>query len=228
MQPALAGNLLKHLAQIPDPRGRQGRRFSLSAMLATIVCATLCGARGYEGIAGWIHAQEPRVWHWLGYFRKPPSANAFRNLLMALAPGALEAAVGDWIKEVLGERAADSLQAVALDGKSLRGTSAAGQQLVHLLSVMDHATGYVLGQVQVADKSNEIVAAPQLLKTLVLEGRIVTADALHCQRQLCRQIIDSGGHYLFVVKDNQSDLKEAIAAEFQAGFSPRYRAVAAG
>jgi hypothetical protein len=198
-------------------------------MLATVVCATLCGARGYEGIAGWIHAQEPRVWHGLGYFRKPPSANAFRYLLMALSPAILEAVVRNWVVAVLGQPAVDqALQAVALDGKSLRGTCASGQQLVHLLSVLDHATGYVLSQTQVADKSNEIVAAPELLKTLVLQGRVVTADALHCQRQLCRQIVDSGGHYLLVVKDNQSELKEAIAAEFQAGFSPRYRAAAAG
>jgi hypothetical protein len=198
-------------------------------MLATVVCATLCGARGYEGIAGWIHAQEPRVWHGLGYFRKPPSANAFRYLLMALSPAILEAVVRNWVVAVLGQPAVDqALQAVALDGKSLRGTCASGQQLVHLLSVLDHATGYVLSQTQVTDKSNEIVAAPELLKTLVLQGRVVTADALHCQRQLCRQIVDSGGHYLLVVKDNQAELKEAIAAEFQAGFSPRYRAAAAG
>jgi hypothetical protein len=197
-------------------------------MLATVVCAMLCGARGYDGIAGWIHAQEPRIWHWLGYFRRPPSANAFRDLLMALSPADLEAAVRGWITAVVGHPPAGScLQAVALDGKSLRGTCAAGQRLVHLLSVLDQATGCVLSQMQVADKSNEIVAAPELLKTLVLQGRVVTADALHCQRQLCRQIVDSGGHYLFVVKDNQSDLKEAVAAEFQAGFSPRYRAAAA-
>jgi hypothetical protein len=220
---------LEHLAQIPDPRGRQGRRFSLSAMLATVVCAMLCGARGYEGIAGWIHAQEPRVWHWLGYFRKPPSANGFRDLLLAIPPADLEQAVRSWIAAVLGPLPADGpLQAIALDGKALRGTCAVGKQLVHLLSVLDHASGCVLSQMPVADKSNEIVAAPELLKTLVLQGRVVTADALHCQRQWCQQIVDSGGHYLVVVKDNQAELKEAIAAEFQAAFSPCDRAAAAG
>lgn len=61
MQPARAGNLLEMLQQIPDPRGRQGRRFSLSAMLATVICGILCGARGYEAIAGWLAVQEPKV-----------------------------------------------------------------------------------------------------------------------------------------------------------------------
>ena len=66
-----AGNLLAVLAEIPDPRGRDGRRDSLSAMLATVVCAILWGARGYVGIADWIHFQSPEVWHGLGFFRKP-------------------------------------------------------------------------------------------------------------------------------------------------------------
>ena len=121
MQPAFAGSLLEYLAQIPDPRGRQGRRFSLSAMLATVVCGVLCGARGYEAIAGWVHAQQPRVWHRLGYFRKPPCANAFRNLLMSVDPLALEEAVRQWISRLLRLPEGHALQAVALDGKSLCG-----------------------------------------------------------------------------------------------------------
>ena len=73
MQPALAGNLLEYLSQIPDPRGRQGRRFPLSAMLATVICAVLTGAQSFEAIADWIHAQQ-RQWR-LGFFRRPPTAN---------------------------------------------------------------------------------------------------------------------------------------------------------
>ena len=122
---------------------------------------------------------------------------------------------------MLGQPLANSpLQAVAMDGKSLRGTCAVGQQLVHLLSVLDYATGYVLSQIRVADKTNEIVAAPESLETLILEDRVVTADALDCQRPLCRQIVDSAGHYLLVVKDNQPELKDAIAAEFPTALSP--------
>lgn len=122
MQPAGAGSLLEKLQQIPDPRGRQGRRFSLSAMLATVVCGILCGARDYEAIAGWIAAQEPRVWHWLGYWRKPPCANTFRDLLMALDPILLERVVGEWIGAIHRMPAEDApLSAVAMDGKSLCG-----------------------------------------------------------------------------------------------------------
>lgn len=227
MQPAFAGSLLEYLAQIPDPRGRQGRRFSLSAMLATVVCGVLCGARGYEAIAAWVHAQEPRVWYWLGYFRRPPCANAFRNLLMSVDPVSLEQAVSQWIMQALPVGEADSLEAVAMDGKSLCGALDAHGRTLHLLSLFDQRTGYVLSQMQVGDRTNEIKAAPELLRTLVLKGRVITADALLCQREISQQIIDSGGHYLLVVKDNQPELKQAIAAEFQPAFSPHGRARAA-
>ena len=228
MQPASAGSLLELLAQIPDPRGRQGRRFSLSAMLATVVCGVLSGARGYEAIAAWIHAQQPRVWYWLGYFRKPPCANAFRNLLMSVDPVALEQAVSQWAEQLLPFPSGDKLRAVAMDGKSLCGALDAHGRTLHLLALFDQQTGYVLSQMQVGDKTNEIKAAPELLRTLVLEGRVVTADAMLCQREISQQIIDSGGHYLLVVKDNQPELKQAIAAEFQTAFSPHGRAIAAG
>ncbi len=224
MQAARAANLLEKLRQIPDPRGRQGRRFALSAMLASVVCGILCGARGYEAIAGWLLAQKPAVWYVLGFYRKPPCANTFRDLLMALDPLVLERVVQEWI-EALQEKPAEGaeLSAVAMDGKSLCGTLTPHARTVHLLALFDQQTGYVLSQMQVDDKTNEITAAPQLLETLVLKGRVVTMDALLCQREISQKIVDQGGHYLMVVKDNQPDLKEALAAEFTAAFSPHGR-----
>jgi hypothetical protein len=228
-----AGDLLAMLARIPDPRGRQGRRFGLSAMLATVVCGILTGARGYTAIAEWIHRQEVQVWHWLGYTRKPPCPNAFRDLLMALDSAALESVLREWAETLLGETmppgeaVLPELQAVAMDGKTLCSTLAGHGRSVHLLSVLDQRTGFVLSQQEVDGKTNEHKGALQLLKTIVLKGRLVTGDAMFCQRDLCQQIVDDGGHYFFVVKDNQPSLKEAIAADFRPGFSPLHRTRAA-
>ena len=229
MQCAPAGSLLLVLQQIPDPRGRQGRRHPLSAMLATIVCALLCGSRSYSAIADWIHAQEPETWHFLGFFRKPPKLNAFRKLLMRLAPQALEAVLRPWVDQLLADSgpAGEDLQPVAMDGKSLRGALGEHGQLVHLLSLLDQRTGFVLRQVEVQGKTNEHKTALELLKTLVLKGRLITGDAIFCQRDLCRQIVDDDGHYFFMVKDNQPELKQTIEAEFQPAFSPLHRATAA-
>lgn len=223
MQPAPAGSLLQILQQIPDPRGRQGRRHPFSAMLATIVCAMLCGARSYHAIADWIHAQEPEFWYCLGFTRRPPKLGAFRRLLMKVAPQALEDVLQPWVLQLLdvGETSREaSLQPVAMDGKSLRGALAEHGRAIHLLSLLDQKTGFTLRQMEVNGKTNEHKAAMVLLKSVVLSGRVLTGDAMFCQRDLCQQIVDDGGHYFFEVKDNQPELKKSIAAEFQPAFSP--------
>jgi DDE family transposase len=221
------GSLLAVLAEIPDPRERQGRRFPLVAMLAAVVCGILTGKRGYTAIAQWLKAQEPRFWHKLGFTRKPLCPNTFRDLLMALQPEQLETSLRKWMASVLGEPEPGELQAVCLDGKTLCGTLAAHERSVHLLSLLDQQTGCVLSQQAVDSKTNEHKAALEILQTLVLKGRLVTGDAMFCQRDYCQQVIDSGGDYFVVVKDNQPDLKEAIEAEFRPAFSPAGRETAA-
>lgn len=190
-------------------------------MLAAVVCGLLSGARGYAAVSQWLHAQPVEVWHLLGFFRRPPKQGAFRKLLMKLSPDAFEEAVRRWIRGVLpelGDR--DALEAVAVDGKTLRGTLQPHVRTVHLLSAFDHKTGCVLSQIAVDGKTNEAKTMLELLETLVLQGRVVTGDAMFCQREVCQAILDSGGDYLFVVKENQPTLEADIAAEFEPAFSP--------
>lgn len=89
-----------------------------------------------------------------------------------------------------------------------------------MLSLLDHQTGC---QTRVEADTNEAKAALDLLRSIVLKGRVITGDAMFCQREVCQKILDSGGEYFFVVKGNQPTLREAIAAEFQAAFSPHQR-----
>jgi hypothetical protein len=213
--------LLEYLQQIPDPRGLQGRRHSLAAMLAAVVCSLLCGARGYAPIAQWLHAQPVEVWHLLGFFRRPPKKEAFRKLLMRIMPEALEEAVSRWVQDALSTLPkSSSPRPVAVDGKTLCGTLQPHQRTVHLLSAFDHQTGCVLSQMPVDSKTNEAKTVLELLKGLVLRGRVVTGDAAFCQREVCQTIVDSGGDYFFVVKENQPTLMSDIAADFQPAFSP--------
>jgi len=220
---AHAESLLAQLQQIPDPRGAKGRRHSLQAMLATVVCAVLCGARGYEAIAQWIHAQEKSVWYQLGYFRTPPKEGAFRYLLNKMDPEQLEQALRTWITPHA-EVDPQAMACLAIDGKTLCKTLDRHGKSVHLLSLFDQQTGCVLSQMPVSGKTNEIKTAPEILQTLVLEGRVVTGDAMFAQTEICRTIIDSGGDYLIVVKGNQGNLEEDIAGDFLPAFSPRQSA----
>lgn len=197
-------------------------------MLASVVCAMLQGARGYAAISQWVHSQDVGLWHALGFTRRPPRQGAFRKLLMALSPTHFERVLADWAEYCLGVSNTDaSLDAVAMDGKTLCGTLQPHERAVHLLALLDQRTGCVLSQSRVDAKTNEHKGALALLKTLVLEGRVITGDAMFCQREVCREIRDRGGHYFFVVKDNQPTLKESIAAEFRAAFSPYDRTAAA-
>lgn len=231
MQPARAGSLLAYLAQVPDPRGRKGLRHPIAAMLTAVVCALLCGHRGYTGIVEWLHDQEVDIWHAMGFTRRPPKLDCFRDLLMKLDPRVLEEVLRRWIAEELQlSTAKETLQAVSFDGKTLCGTLRAFSRAVHLLAAVDHQTGCVLSQLRVETKTNEHKAALELLKTLMLEGRVVTGDALFCQRDLCEAIVDSGGDDFFQVKDNQPTLHREIQHEFaaaEAAFSPLGAATAA-
>jgi hypothetical protein len=145
---------------------------------------------------------------------------------MKLSPQALENALRAWVDHLLAQQAPldeASLQPVAMDGKSLCGTLAEYQRAIHLLSLLDQRTGFTLAQSEVDGKTNEHKTALTLLKSMVLTGRVITGDAMFCQRDLCQQIVDDGGHYFFEVKDNQPELKESIAAEFEPAFSPLQR-----
>ena len=189
-------------------------------MLAATISAILTGARGCEAISQWVRAQEPKVWHWLGFFRKPPCANTFRTLLQRLPPAALEEKLRVWLPSMLPPQPADEPQPVALDGKSLCGTLAAHERCIHLLALFDQRTGGVLGQLAMPPTTNEHKAALTLLRDLVQKGQLLTGDAIFCQRDLCQEVTAAGGDYLLAVKDNQAELKAAIEAEFEPGFSP--------
>ena len=223
MRPAASRDLFAALEQISDPRGRQGQGHPFSAMLAAIVCATLCGARGFKPIAQWLRTQAPATWHWLGFKRRPPCANCFADLLKRIDPEDFEQAIRQWTGQLEGMNVEeDSLRAVSIDGKTLCGTLQAHQRAIHLLAAFDHQNGYVLSQTQVAPETNEAKAALTLLKSLVLEDKVVVGDAMFCQREVCERILDSGGDYFVVVKDNQPTLRRDVQLAFAKAeaFSP--------
>lgn len=215
-----AGSLMSFLAEVPDPRGAMGRRHPLVAMLTHACCAMLCGCRGYAAIAQWGRDQPIEFMHRIGYRRTPASYGSFQGLLSRLDAVALEAALSRWVAHLLGEPAVGELWAVALDGKTSRGSLTPFNAAVHLLAAMDQRTGSVLSQMRVAANTNEHKAALELLRGLTLAGRVVTGDAMFCQRDLSRQVVAAGGHYLWKVDDNQPSLKAALESAFEPARSP--------
>jgi hypothetical protein len=231
MEAQLAGSLLSFLAAVPEPRSRHGRQHSLCAILALACCAIMCGAKSYTAIAQWARDQDIELMHRLGFTRKPPKMGGIRKVLIALNAKAFEDALNRWAESLLGRPVSSELlppEAFALDGKTARGSFDGIEKAVHLLSVVAHESGLTLAQTQVPNggenKTNEHKTALQLLRGIVLEGRLITGDAMFCQRDLSQQIIDAHGHYLWFVKDNQptllNDIKAEFAASVEAAFSP--------
>jgi hypothetical protein len=214
------GSLLAFLAEVPDPRDRPGRRHPLVAMLAHACCALLCGCRGSAAIAQWGRDQPIELMHRLGYRRRPPAYGTFRGLSTRLDAAAFEAAVARWVAGLLPAQGGDGLRAVAIDGKAARGSGTAEAPAVYLLAALDQQTGCALAQARVPAQTNEHKAALALLKAMVLQGRVITGDAAFCQRDLCRQVVDDGGHYLIKVDENQPTLAADIATAFGPSFPP--------
>lgn len=222
-------SLLDVLADIPDPRHRRGIRHPLPAILGLAVLAMLTGCKSYQAIAQFGRDKGFALAHVLGFRRgKTPTKATYSVLFRRLDVVAFEAAVARWIASRLSEQ---EMAVLALDGKTLRGSrdgSVPGQHLVAAYAVEAAA---VLAQLRVDAKTNEHKAALQLLGILPVRGRIITGDAMFCQRDLCRKIIDDGGDYLFTVKDNQpslaTDIRAGLSWEDQqrrraAIFSPRW------
>ena len=215
---AMVRPLIEVLGEVPEVRKRHGRRHPLAAILALACTAMLCGYRSYSAIAAWGRIYDADLIRALGFTHAPtPCAATLFHVFRRLDRADLERRLGAWAESVLQATAtapAADLEAVAIDGKSLRGSRKQGAPAAHLLSAVSHRLGLTLGQMGVDDKTNEIPVAPQLLAGLVLEGRVFTMDALLTQRALAQTIVDGGGDYVMVAKDNQPHLAADIALTF--------------
>jgi predicted transposase YbfD/YdcC len=210
--------LVECIALVPDPRHARGVRHPLVALLALACAATLCGYRSYSAMAEWGRTYGVEIRRALGFTRDhSPCAATFYQLFRRLDRVALEACLGRWVEQVLRalpKEDASVLPGVAMDGKTLRGSRKQGAPLTHLLSAVSHRLGLTLGQMAVDDKTNEITAIQTLLHRVLLDGRVVTLDALLTQHKIAQAILAGGGAYLMVVKANQPALHQDIVTVF--------------
>ena len=218
-------SLYATLATLKDTRHARGLRYSLVNLLICMVLAKLAGEDYLAGMAEWVaHRQQPlsEALHLV----KPRAAHRTtysRILGHVIDIAEFEQVVSDFFARL--PHAGQSIL-IHLDGKTLRGTIPAGKTRgVHLLAAYVSGEGWVLVQVEVGTKENEIPAATRVLKRLDLRGKIITGDALLAQRELSRQIVEAEGDYVWPVKENQPQLCEDLETLFAGescvkGFSP--------
>jgi hypothetical protein len=200
------------LGTIADRRGRKGRQFPLQAVLALAVAAMLAGANGLRAIFRWGRRLKPEALALFGIERAPCHAT-YHYVFQSLDGDALAKNLGRFVcgGSVPGH--------IAIDGKTLKGSRRLDAKALHVLSAFATELSAVIGDRVVEPGQNEITAALSFLKDLPLEGAVITGDAIFCQREICQAIDDGKGDYLFVVKDNQPQLKASIAESF-GGLSP--------
>jgi predicted transposase YbfD/YdcC len=177
----------------------------------------LCGYRSYSAIADWGRCYGQKLARALGFTHdKTPCAATLHHVLRQLDGPLVEAALGAWADSVLAALppAADELEAIAIDGKTLRGSRKQGAPAAHLLSALSHRLGLTLWQQAVADKTNEIPVMQEVLRELVVAGRVVTVDALLTQRAIAQSIMEGDGDYVMLVKGNHPQLYDDLHLVF--------------
>jgi predicted transposase YbfD/YdcC len=216
----LAPGLRSALAQLVDPRKRRGVRHALAVVLGAAVCAVAAGARSFVAAAEWVADAPAEVAAALGTDRRCPSEAAIRRLIGSLDADRFDAVIGGFVAGLCASAAPAGRRVLAVDGKTLRGSRYVDSDGIivpgrHLLAVIDHHSRVVLGQLKVNDKTNEITAFTPLLDTLIsamdLTGVVITADALHTQREHATDLHARGAHWVLTVKGNQPRLRRQLA-----------------
>jgi len=169
--------------------------------------------RSLAAMAEWAAEQSRETLKRLGSkYGRPPSERTLRRVLACICVEEVDRCTGAWVAEQQRLRAGTAL---ALDGKTVRGSSDGQKAALHLLSAVVHGSGTVVAQVAVDSKTNEITQVEPLLEGLDIEGAVVTADALLTQREVARHLVeDKHADYVFTVKDNQPTLRKDIADLF--------------
>lgn len=204
------GSLFDLFNTMRDPRRKAGRRYPLACILSICAAAVLSGARDYQAISdfaqGLSKQQRRRLRCWRNRHtgrHEVPSKTTFWNVLTSIDPAELDELLGQWLSRLEGAQTG----ALAIDGKTVRGAWSSDEKQLHLFSAFAHDSSVVYAQCAVDVKSNEITHVERLLQGVELDGKVVSADAMHTQRRTAHHLVqERGADYILTIKENQSEL----------------------
>lgn len=195
--------------EIEDPRVERTKLHKLLDIIALGILGVMAGAQGFEEIEDFGNAHEEWLKNYLELENGIPSHDTINRVFQSLNPQVFQQTFLNWIQTI---RKLLPETIVPIDGKTLRGSHERSKGLkgLHVVSARSCANGLSLGQLQVDGKSNEITAIPELLKHLMLEGAIVTIDAMGCQKEIAKLIKEQKADYVLGLKGNQGNLEESV------------------
>jgi predicted transposase YbfD/YdcC len=206
-------SISSYFGTLSDPR-RDNKRHKLIDIITIAICGVICNADSFEHIAEFGQAK----FEWLkGLLELPhgiPSADTFERVFCRLDPKQFKDCFMHWIQAI---SQLTKGQVIAVDGKTLRRSHdrSNAKSAIHMISAWACTNGLVLGQIKTEEKSNEITAIPELLKLLDIKGCIVTIDAMGCQKDICKTIVEKKADYVLALKGNHSNLHDDVKLFFQ-------------
>jgi predicted transposase YbfD/YdcC len=206
--------LLRHFRSLKDPRINRRKLHPLENILAIAICAVIAGAADFQEVVIFGHKRKDWLARFLDLSNGIPSHDTLERVFARLDQKAFQRCFAAWMTawhyRLTGKH-------LAIDGKAARGSAcpSKGFRALHLVNVWASQARLCLGVVSCEQKSNEITAIPELLDLLDLEGALVTIDAMGCQKKVAEQIIERGGDYILIVKENQGNLYKDIEACFE-------------
>ncbi|MDD1426547.1 ISAs1 family transposase [Dolichospermum sp. ST_sed9] len=214
--------ILDHFKDLEDKRVERTKRHKLIDIVTIAICAVICGADSWVLMETYGKKKEEWLKQFLELPNGIPSHDTFARVFARIDPQQLQNSFLSWIKSI---NKITEGEVIAIDGKTLRHSYDKGKDkgAIHMVSAWATTNRLVLGQCKVDEKSNEITAIPELIKVLDIAGCIVTIDAMGCQKQIVKSIVDKSGEYVIALKKNQGNLyknveeifKEAIAKRFE-------------
>ena len=207
-------SLISIIEKVEDPRIDRTKLHKLTDILMISICAAMCGMAGWEEIQEFGEAREKWFKKFITLQNGIPSHDTFRRVFERINPKQLQQVLIDWA-ETLNQCLEGKV--IAIDGKTLRSSfnKSKGISALHTISAWAAEDKLVLGQCVVEDKENEIVKIPELLKFLEIKKAIVTIDAMGCQKNIAKIIVEEKkADYVLALKKNHPDLHDEVAALF--------------
>lgn len=211
-------SLIEHFKDLPDPRVERTKDHDLIDLLVIAICTLLCAGESFNDMEDFGHAKHDWFKTFLSLRNGIPSHDTFNRLFAALDPQAFLDSFVRWTQSL---RTAVKQEIVALDGKALRRALNGDRSVKYVVSAWAEDNALVLGQLKVADKSNEITALPALLRALELAGCIVTVDAMGTQKKIAKEIKEADADYVLALKGNHETVHEEVKSFLEATVTER-------
>lgn len=211
------GKFFEHFSGLTDSRLEGKVWHRMTDILFIVTSGIICGYDEWELIHQWAKAKETRKWlrKYIALPNGIPSVSTIKRCFSMIRPEEFAARFITWMKSVLDLPDQD---VISVDGKTSRGSAdeGKGQKALHMVSALCHSQGLIIGQVKTDEKSNEITAIPELLDQLLIEGCIVTMDAMGLQKKIVKKIVtENKADYVINLKGNQETLQQEVKGYFE-------------